>query len=60
MLQLRPLRVYFTGEVVAIEAAQVGASEGYVYAEIDSPPHDAPSGGGQIALRVGGARALVH
>ena len=41
LLQLRPLRAYFAGEVVCISASQLGISaggdeaDGYVYAEVD-------------------------
>ena len=68
MLQLKPLRAYFAGEVVAIEAAQLGASDGYVYAEVDRPlltareqrATGASNLEAQLALRIGGARAVMH
>ena len=67
MLQLRPLRTFFAGEVVAVDATQLGApADGLVYAEVDVPhaPQPAATAGrrasGQIALRVGGSRAVMH
>ena len=59
LLQLRPLRAYFAGEVVCISASQLGISaggdeaDGYVYAEVDvavpaatAPQADGRGGGG--------------
>ena len=67
MLQLVPMRPYFNGEVVAVDAANLsvavaaagGEDAGLVYAEIDVPP---PTTGrrDRIALRVGSSRTVVH
>ena len=62
MLQLVPMRPYFAGEVVAVDALNLGGGSddgGRVYAEVDVPPP--PSGRrDHIALRVGSGRALLQ
>jgi hypothetical protein len=66
MLQLRPLRAYFVGEVVCVPANNMGGADdgALMYAEVDEAPGRGGAAmdvnGGQIALRVGSGRALMH
>ena len=58
--QLVPLRAYFAGEVVCIDASHIGSADGgMVYAEMDE---SAAAGAAreQITLRVGSSRARVR
>ena len=75
LLQLRPMRAYFAGEVVCISASQLGAhygaagvdeADGYVYAEVDAAvpaataPHADGRGGGGSFDGGGGALFGMH
>ena len=73
MLQLRPLRAFFAGEVVAVRATHLGGGDALVYAQVDvdRPCAAAPTALGAVeqsaeealeplALRVGASSALMH